>query len=266
MLSQAACGDGHCKTRMMRNILLFGDSHSYAVQRALERRVKKGRPCPLTAHRLRKIKNQREVGDTSFEEFLDLVGLLTPEDVVLSAIGGNQHAVFSTIQHPEPFDFIDPETGTIPQPGVELIPYRTIEGVFDQGIRNGDGKSIETLRKATNAQVVHIIPPPPKADNAFIQQNHESIFAREGIEARGVSSPSLRLKFWLMQTRVLKNLCDEINVDILLPPEQALDDEGFLAREYYVNDATHANADYGELLLREIESRYGLVHLEARAR
>ena len=42
----------------------------------------------------------------------------------------------------------------------------------------------------------------------------------------------------------------------MMPPAAALDPEGFLARDYYANDATHANPPYGELVLREVEARY----------
>jgi hypothetical protein len=238
-------------------ILLFGDSHAYAVQRAIEKREGKGRKAPLQAHRLVKLKNGKQQGDTSLEEFIEIVRPLGPEDIVLSMIGGNQHAVFSTIQHPQKFDFLEPNSDAGIEEEAELIPYRILLGCFERGIRNGDGKSLEALRQATAARVIHIIPPPPKADSAFVQQYHESVFANEGITAHGVSSPRLRLKFWHLQKRVLEELCAELKVEVMLPPATALDSRGFLASDYYANDATHANHFYGELLLREVEARFG---------
>jgi hypothetical protein len=236
-------------------IVLFGDSHCYAVQRAIEKRQGKGRPVPLAAHRLLKIKNGRQQGDTSFEAFLEIIRSFQADDVVLSMIGGNQHAVFSTIQHPQRFDFLQPGDAQVTD-GTEIIPYRILAESFSSGIRNGDGKSLRALRAATEARVVHIIPPPPKGDNEFIQQHHESVFANEGIAARGVSSPALRLKFWSLQTRVLEDLCRESGIEMMMPPATARDKAGFLARDYYAEDATHGNWQYGELVLREIESRY----------
>lgn len=235
-------------------ILLFGDSHSHAVQRAIDKRVGKGQPVPLTAHRLLKEKNGRQIGDTAFEDFLKAVGRLTTSDVVLSTIGGNQHAVFSTIQHPQPFDFFAPDDQE-PDRSVDLIPYRALETVFATGLRRGDGQSLEALRKATKARVVHIIPPPPKSDNAFIQQHHESWFAQD-LPTRGVSPPELRLKFWNLQTRQLQRICGEMGIEVMLPPTTTTDERGFLRPEYYANDATHANWRYGERLIREIEARF----------
>lgn len=237
-------------------IVLFGDSHSYAVQRAIEKREGKGRQAPLSAHRLSKIKNGKQQGDTSFEEFLDIVRPLTPEDVVLSMIGGNQHAVFSTIQHPQHFDFLEPGSPRRIEPGAELIPYRILAEAFSTGIRNRDGKSLKALREATSARVVHVIPPPPKGDNEFIQKYHESVFANEGISERGVSSPALRMKFWSLQTKVLEQICSDLGVDVMMPPARACDPEGFLLPDFGANDATHGNPRYGELILREVEQKY----------
>ena len=170
-----------------QTITLFGDGQSYAVQRAIEKRRGKGYAVPLTAHRLLKIKNGKEQGDTKFEDFLEMVRSLTPDDIVLSMIGGNQHAVFSTIQHPQPFDFLEPDDQSLIEEGTQLIPYRVVARVFEKGIRKGDGKSLEALRNATSARVVHIVAPPPKAENDFIKQYHETLFAKEGIAVHGVS-------------------------------------------------------------------------------
>jgi hypothetical protein len=237
-------------------VLLFGDSHSYAVQRAIEKRQGKGKSVPLKVHRLAKIKNGKQQGDTSLEEFVEIIGQLTENDVVLSMIGGNQHAVFSTIQHPQRFDFLEPGGKPVVQEGAELIPYRVLTSFFEKGIRNRDGKSLEALRHGTSARLIHIIPPPPKGDSAFIQQYHESVFANEGITSHGVSSPVLRLKFWNLQTRLLKALCQELGIEVMLPPKISIDHKGFLSRDFYANDATHANHFYGELLLREVEQRF----------
>jgi hypothetical protein len=240
-----------------RRIVLFGDSHSDAVQRAIQKRQGKGKPVRIAAHRLLKEKNGGQIGDMSFDAFLTTIRSLDEYDVVLSMIGGNQHAVFSTIQHPQRFDFFDPEGQQPAASDVEKIPYRALEDVFANGLRKGDGRSLEAIRSATRAQVVHIIPPPPKKDNAFIEQHHETLFAKEGLASRGVSSPELRLKFWKLQTRILESICSEIGMDVMLPPRVTTDKAGFLKPEFYAQDATHANWLYGERLLKEIESRYG---------
>lgn len=235
-------------------ILLFGDSHTHVIQRAIDKRIGKGLPVPVSAHRLLKEKNGNKIGDTSFEDFLQAAGRLARTDIVLSMIGGNQHAVMSTIQHPRPFDFFAPDKNRVDD-SAEVVPYRALEALFATGLRRGDGRSLEALRKATSARVVHIIPPPPKSDNSFIEQHHESFFAQD-LPGRGVSPPGLRLKFWELQTRSLQALCADLGIEIMLPPAATVDSRGFLRPEYYAQDATHANWHYGERLLREVEKRF----------
>ena len=121
---------------------------------------------------------------------------------------------------------------------------------------------MEALRRATKAKLVHIIPPPPKADNAFIERNHETHFA-EVLPSRGVSPPAFRLKFWKLQTRILIQLCAEIGSEVMMPPARALDAEGFLRPEFYAQDATHANWKYGERVLRRIEKLFPVGSIEA---
>ena len=64
------------------------------------------------------------------------------------------------------------------------------------------------------------------------------------------------MKFWKLQTRVVERLCTEMGIEIMMPPAIARDNEGFLARDYYSNDATHANHRYGEQVLRQIQNRF----------
>jgi len=237
------------------NIVLFGDSHSYAVQRAIEKRKGKGFPVPLTVYRLLKEKNGGTIGNLSFEAFLRLVADLSPDDVVLSMIGGNQHAVFSTIPHPQPFDFYTVDGDSPASADVEIIPYRALSDAFATGLGKGDGKALEALRKATSARVVHICSPPPKADNDFIARHHETLFAQEGIASRGVSPPELRLKFWKLQVRILQRMCKRLGIEIMMPPARAVSG-GFLSPEFYADDATHANWLYGEQVIREVERRF----------
>lgn len=244
-------------------IMLFGDSHSYAIQRAIERREAKSRRVPLTAHRLRKVKNDKVMGDTSFEEFLDMASALTPQDVVLSAIGGNQHAVYGTIQHPIPFSFFEPGSDAPLEADVGIIPYRILEANFGKGIRARDGQSLEALRKATPARLIHLLAPPPKRDNDHILRHHESRFAEENIAELGVSSPELRMKFWKLQRRILEEVGRDYGFEVLGPPPAALDEDGFLAPEYYASDATHANVAYGELVLVQADALAGAAAIES---
>lgn len=254
--TQPAGEDAEAKPKAkQRRAVLFGDSHAHAVQRAIDKRKGKGQPITLTAHRLLKEKNGVRIGTTSFDDFIHYIAKLNHKDLVVSMIGGNQHAVYSTIQHPQPFDFFSPDVRAVQAGSPHFIPYRAIEHAFDHGLRAGDARSLEAIRSVTRARVVHVLSPPPKRNNDYIIQNHESVFAKDLLE-RGVSPPELRLKFWKMQARVLEQICGELAIDVMAPPPVTLEKSGFLHEDYYANDATHANWLYGERVIREIEHRY----------
>jgi hypothetical protein len=259
---------GRPATRMgtgKRRIVLFGDSHIHAIQDALKLRGPERGDVHIEARRLLKQKANAPharsspkagtIGDTSFEDFLSVAATLRKTDVLVSVIGGNQHAVFGTIKHPLPFDFYSPENPIV-QKHVSLIPYRMLYDQFLRGLRKGDGTMLVALRSATPARVVHLLAPPPKQKNAFIELYHDTHFAAEGIERLGVSSPALRMKFWHLQNRVLQEICGELGIELIPPPAEAMDPHGFLKRSCYAGDATHANIKYGELVLADLERRF----------
>jgi hypothetical protein len=237
-----------------RRTIVFGDSHVHALQEAARHRAAKGRKTNVEIRRLLKVKGSKSLGDTPFDEIIEIARSLGGDDVLVTVIGGNQYAVFSTIQHLQAFDFLLPCDDPDEFAGdAEVIPFRALADYFAGGIRNGDAESIRALRKATAAKVIQLIAPPPKRDNSFIEAYHDTRFAEEGIASLGVSSPELRMKFWRLQNLVVEQLCDDLGVGTLPPPDAARDADGFLARECYAKDATHANENYGELVLQQLE-------------
>lgn len=239
-----------------QSIIIVGDSHVYAVQRAQDRRKSKGIPIGPEIYRILKKKSEISLGNARFEDILTMIRGFHQSDVVVSMIGGNQHAVFSTIQHPQRFTFLMSGDAGAAE-ATELIPYRALAQYFEDGIRGRDGQSLAALRKATQARVVHLLPPPPKRDNSHILKHHESKFAQDNIADLGVSAPELRMAFWRLQAQLLEELCAELKIEVLPPPSAALDSDGFLAPEFYAKDATHANASYGELVLHQIDESFG---------
>jgi hypothetical protein len=249
---------------LTRTILLFGDSHSDAVRRAAAIRTHAGKPTPLVPQRRMKLKDGRRMGDTKLRHFLGRISKLGRDDVVVSMIGGSQYSIFSTVQHPQPFDFYEPDGPGAPDAGATIIPYRAVselvrmsvvEGIDDDGFRiKGDAADLEALRTATSARLIHILPPPPIHNGEAIRERHERIFADQGISTFGVCAPQLRLKFWTLQATLLQELCETLGIEVLGPPAEALS-EGFLRPEFHQGGA-HANELYGELLLRQIEAKF----------
>lgn len=235
-------------------ILLFGDSHSHAIHLAVENRLRNGRAVPLDVFRQLKQKNGRPVGNISFDDFLERATRLRCKDIVISAMGGSLHATFSTTQHPQPFDFFTPDDQNLPCQGTEIVPYQALRAHFSKRISKGVGRRLEVLRSATDARVLHLVPPPPKRNRKHIAQFHGTLFAEQGIANLGVSAPELRLKSWLLYVRVLRRFCRRRGIEVIVPPAATMRD-GFLRRQFYAQDTAHANSDYGEIILRTVETQ-----------
>src|SRR6187431_25410 len=109
-----------------RRIVVFGDSHTGALEQARSRRASSGN-FQISVLRFSKLKNGQEIGDISVDAATSMVAESTPDDLIASTVGGNLHQVFGLVQHPVAFDFMDPESPSslVSQPCV-LIPYQTM--------------------------------------------------------------------------------------------------------------------------------------------
>lgn len=287
-------------------IFIFGDSHIQAVKHGIKK-LKKSLPNSLLIKAYRYVQHRENtlIGDLESQQIASLVSKIGSGGLVVSIIGGNQHQVFSLIQHPVPFDFFLPEvSGQDIRDGMQIIPFAQIMDHFEYVIREeGDGARLKALRSVAKCRLVHVIPPPPKADSeyllkkleldyfqacfvkknvrmclywpirkvrssrmffrlqdiAFIQRfsrfwDHVVFFITRRFLKVRLSPENFRLKVWKVQTMALQKLAREWGIELMLPPEEALDQNGFLARPYYADDATHANGEYGALLIKKMLS------------
>jgi hypothetical protein len=234
-------------------IAIFGDSHTAAMFSAKEYPDRAHHYGHIRIYRLLKEKNGRTIGDVTLEEFCTEIAKLRRQDFVFSAAGGNQYAVVSTVQSPVDFDFLtSPADEDVASVNGEIVPFRAFAGHIERGVRGTLGPVLTQMRAATSAKLLHLAPPPPKQDNAFIATHFESRFARAGLRDLGPTRPSLRLKAWKLQLGFLSDLCAELGVELMMPPARTVTDEGYLAPRCYAKDVTHANRRYGEYVLKDI--------------
>ena len=67
----------------------------------------------------------------------------------------------------------------------------------------------------------------------------------------GVSPGRYRLKVWRACVRALTEVCDELRIEVIMPPAKALDPDGYLA-EGYIGDVIHGNIAWGRLHIESI--------------
>ena len=234
-------------------IAVFGDSHTAALQSAKEFPERSHVYEHVQIYRVLKEKDGKSVGDTTFTEFCQMIGEYSAGDFVFSAVGGNQYAVVSTVRSPVEYDFLtSPGDEDLVRDGAAIIPFRALAGHIEKGIRGTVGPVLREIRASTKARVLHLAPPPPKEDNQFIATHFESRFAKQGIADFGPTRPGLRLKCWKVQMDRLAMLCEELGVELVMPPWRTVTPEGYLTKRCYAKDVTHGNRRYGEYVLKDI--------------
>lgn len=229
---------------------IIGDSHILAIKEALAKRGGENLG-EVMIDRLEQMKDgvlREGVAESALE---GIASSAAPSDLIVSVFGGNQFNVFGLMRHPEPFDFVDVDEPDDLDAEARVIPLKIMEATFERFVRGRDGKLLKKLAGG-KATVIHLEPPPPKDDDSFILGNAETYFKRLDITSIGLSKPSLRKKLWRLQSRVMKALCDELGVAFIEAPQSTIDASGFLKRDYYGRDATHANAAYGAAVLEQI--------------
>lgn len=226
-------------------IIVIGNSHAEAIKKAADGRAN------IAVYSFKRQKNGNTIGDLTEREMEREIGKLGPDDTVVSVIGGNQHATLSLIQHDEPFDFFEPGSDEPPLEGHSVIPYAALFQLMDEYMRRKDGKKLQWLKQVSPCPVLHLLPPPPKEDTAHILRRFESNFAAAGILEKGVTPAPIRLKMWRLQCAVLQRICDELEIALVPPPSHTLE-SGYLAPQFYANDATHANETYGRKVINDL--------------
>lgn len=238
----------------MSAILVLGDSHTRAISDAVTQRVARGFDANhFEVSWLLTQKGETSRGSLPLEDALHRIGTLTPQDsIVAISLAGTLHNIFGLLKHERPWDFLLDRDNDEPAAGVMLIPHHTIrDAIRSTAINN---KRISKIAGATRCRALHLSTPPPKADNDYI--NARAVRYRDRLVAdTGINDPAVRLKLWLLEMRVLEELCAEWRIGFLPPPPGTQTVEGFLRPEYYAQDATHANAAYGEMVLQQLEEQ-----------
>jgi hypothetical protein len=235
-----------------RRIIIVGDSHVAAFDHAVAFK-EDPRHSQVEVYRFEKQKGDVTIGDIAFEDFLDLAATLGNRDHIFSAIGGNQYAILSTVEHPMGLEVLTgPGDCNVTSGQASLIPNRIIADYIYEVVKAAVGNRLGAIMERSSASLTHLSPPPPKGDNEFISRYFEQQFAQLGMGKYGPARPELRLKMWQIQSAALERLCGELGIGFLLPPEHTVDSSGYLEPDYYAKDATHANRRYGRETLKQI--------------
>lgn len=234
-----------------RSALILGDSHVHALMAGLKKAPSQGgQPISFEISRLSQGKANEKIPGMPMAKAHAKACVLGKDDLLVFVPRGNHYNSLGLLQHPQPFDVL--ADGADPVAGAQIIPQRQLEDFFEVPHDRGYGAQILSLSKASRAKPVVLEIPPPKEDDAHIMAHAETAFAKAGIKEIGVTDAGTRLRLWQLQQDAVRRFCAAHDLVYLPRPEAAVDPAGFLRRDYYANDATHANAEYGRLVLDQL--------------
>jgi hypothetical protein len=173
-------------------------------------------------------------------------------NTVVSYFHGNEHSIFSMVEHPVPFDFFlgaDDTASPTERGPRQVVPLEVVKREL-RGRAKPTVLYCQILRQMfPGLDVVHCMPPPPIGDEQQLRKNPE-IFAQH-FQLFGVAPPALRLKVYALYAQVLAEELRAVGVRVLAAPAESQVDGGFLRPDSWM-ESTHANHHYGQLLLNEL--------------
>lgn len=176
---------------------------------------------------------------------------LSAIDALGLMISGSDYLTLCISNWREPFDFELPDSELEVDERVRVVPYSEVRLRLQHATRHVL-LGIEALAVISPVPLLALEPPPPIASNEFIAAN--AGWASNLVGSGGVSPPTLRLKFWLLQSALIREACAQAGVPYLRLPSELLEPPSYLPTWAYGHDLMHANSVYGGRVLQSWDS------------
>lgn len=174
--------------------------------------------------------------------------------ILVVSICGNQHNVLGLVKHPQLFDFVLSDYPDLLEHEACIIPLHAMKEVMR--LQCEPAFKIALRLAKLLPPPYYWLEPPPIADESYIL-SHAREF-EEAFDRCGITAAPIRLKLWRLQSYLNREFCLRNGWEYISTPEEAQDDQGFLAKEAWTyRDSVHGNEWYGRLLLEKMSSKYG---------
>jgi len=173
---------------------------------------------------------------------------------IIGAFWGNQNYFPSTANSPRRFDFVLPSEPDLPtDAAAEIVPYDLMLG-FVRDHFTLVGRLIAATQKITRLPLYLLPAPPPVDDLSAISGGKFDVQMESLVAEHGFAPGWLRYKFWRLCHSVHQEKAAAAKVEVLPIPAEAVDERGFRRPEHYSKDWIHANAAYGEFMLKQCDA------------
>jgi hypothetical protein len=172
--------------------------------------------------------------------------------------GGNEHNVGYFFQAAFAFDFLSNQVKRL-IPSFQIVSQSRIKRRFNEIDLDELNGVLAMLNEREPASVTLLGTPPPKKDNEALRKllAQEPYFCHwaaqlgQSIEDIKITDPHVRLKLWFLLQDMIADIARRHGARFLPVPSELQDEEGFLLEQYWHPDVTHANAAYGEIVLKQ---------------
>ncbi len=94
-----------------------------------------------------------------------------PENLLISAYGGNGHNVIGMLEHERPFDFVYPGRPDLPvKKQSELIPYGMVRSLLSERLK-ANFVLLSAIKAATGRTMIHVESPPPNSVRSTLSES-----------------------------------------------------------------------------------------------
>jgi hypothetical protein len=170
-------------------------------------------------------------------------------DEIYLSISGSDYLPYC-ISNREVFDFIIPFEEFYLDKKARIIPYDELWCALHDEIKYIE-YALKAVLKHKKTGLFYLESPPPLEDNEHIIKN--SKWASESINKYGVSSPHIRLKMWVLHSKLVKSFCVNTGFTFIDVPAILKNKNGYLNENAYKDDFFHANDWYGRIFLQLID-------------
>lgn len=195
------------------------------------------------------------------EEYWTWIEEKCRESVIGLVWNGNEHNARYLIRPTPAFDVVVEGGEREYHPDDILVPEEMIRAEFGPTNQQLDD-ALERLTKIPAARVLLLGTPPPHPDTEgmrerlkrsphFIKLANDNAFSLDDVP---LSSPSLRKALWGIVQTMRQETALRFSIPFIAVPPEACGDDGCLRADLRPMDATHANAEYGKLMLRSVGS------------
>lgn len=169
---------------------------------------------------------------------------------LLSVMDGQASNRVALLREGAPFDFVHPEGKDLAE-NAYFIPYDAVCSVVEKELK-WLRAFLNALQQYPNVHIIHLEGPRPSDNTKAIWESRELFLRGKSAEHVSVNDPNLRLKLWFVQSLLTQEICKSTGATYMTPPEEALDERGFLRQDLMV-DAIHGNHEFGRMTLNKIE-------------